>query len=93
VTGPPSGKGGLPISVGGGPGRVVVTGVTPGTSVAVAGLSNGDRIVEIDGKRIKGPDDARKAISGLIGSVVMLKVESEGEIFTIVVQRERVRAN
>ncbi|MCP4604842.1 MAG: hypothetical protein GY847_30705 [Proteobacteria bacterium] len=92
VTGPPSGKGGLPITIGGGSGRAVVKRVQSGSRVAVAGLSEGDRIVAVDGKKIAGPAAARKAIAGPIGSVVMLKIESgDGEIFNVVVQRVRVK--
>ncbi len=92
VTGPPSGKGGLPISIGGRAGQTVVTRVRGGSHVAVAGLSKGDRIIAIDGKKVAGPADARKAILGPIGSVVMLKVKNEeGETFNVVVQRVRVK--
>ncbi len=94
VTGPPSGRGGLPISVGGSPAKVVVTQVKGGSRVAVAGLAVGDQIIDIDGKKIKGPAMARNAIFGTIGTVVMIKVKSAatGEVFNVVVQRIRVRA-
>ncbi|MCP4679657.1 MAG: hypothetical protein GY854_30030 [Deltaproteobacteria bacterium] len=94
VTGPPSGKGGLPISIGGSPGKVIVTQVRSGSRVAVAGLSTGDQIIEIDGRKVSGPAMARNAIFGTIGTVVMIKVKSAAtsEVFNVVVQRIRVRA-
>jgi hypothetical protein len=93
VTGPPSGKGGLPIKIGGGAGGAIVTGVVPGSRVEIAGLTKGSRIVSIDGTRVSGPHDARKALLGAIGSVVMLEVIEPGnpDPFTIVVQRVPVR--
>ena len=91
VTGPPPGKGGLPITLGGGPGNVIVKHVSPGSRVALAGLLKGHRILAIDGEKVKGPNQARQALSGPIGSVVMLEVEHEGERFTVVVQREKSR--
>ncbi len=92
VTGPPPGKGGLPITLGGGIDRVIVKSIRPGSRVANAGLSKGDRIIAIDNKKVTGPTSARQAIKGPIGSVVMLKVDSNGELFTVVVQRVRVRS-
>lgn len=91
VTAPPPGKGGLPISLGGGAGKVVVTRVSPGSRVQVAGLTEGSRILSVDGKRVKNPADARRAIQGTIGTVVMLEVLENDEVFTLVVQREATR--
>ncbi|MCJ7735956.1 MAG: hypothetical protein MUQ10_01405, partial [Anaerolineae bacterium] len=47
----------------------------------------GDQIIDIDGKKIKGPAMARNAIFGTIGTVVMIKVKSAatGEVFNVVV--------
>jgi membrane-associated protease RseP (regulator of RpoE activity) len=90
VTGPPSGKGGLPITVGGGNGSVVVKSVQPGSLVAGAGLRAGDRILTIDGAPVKSPAQARQAIEGRIGTVVMLEVFHDGEVVNVVVQRVRV---
>jgi len=92
VTGPPSGKGGLPIKLGGGPGKVVVKSVQPGSRVAQAGLAAGDRIVAVDGVKVSSPAQARNAISGPVGSVVMLEVDHGGERVNVVVQRVRVLA-
>ncbi len=91
VTGPPPGKGGLPIQVGGGPGKVVVRSVSAGSRVAVAGLEEGDRILSVDGKKVRTPAQARKAISGPIGSVMMLGIAHGKEKVTLVVQRVRIR--
>jgi S1-C subfamily serine protease len=92
VTGPPSGKGGLPIKIGGGPGKVIVKSVQPGSRVAQAGLSVGDRIVSVDGVAVTSPAQARNAIAGPIGSVVMIEVVDKGERVNVVVQRVRVLA-
>lgn len=91
VTGPPSGKGGLPIQLGGCPGNVVVRSVSPGSLVEGAGLARGDKILTVDGARVKSPAHARSAISGRIGTVVVLEVDQGGEFVNIVVQRVRVR--
>ena len=91
VTGPPSGKGGLPIQLGGGPGNVFVRSVSSGSLVEGAGLARGDRILTVDGTRVKSPAHARSAISGRIGTVVVLEVDQGGEFVNIVVQRVRVR--
>ena len=89
VTGPPSGKGGLPIKIGAKGGGVVVTAVSTGSRVEIAGLIKGSRILSVDGHPVRGPADAKKALSGPIGSVVMLEVAEPGSDvpFTIVVQR------
>jgi hypothetical protein len=92
VTGPPRGKGGLPVKLGGGPGKVIVKSVQPGSRVANAGLSVGDRIVAVDGVKVGSPAQARNAIAGPIGSVVMLEVVHDGERVNVVVQRVRVSA-
>jgi hypothetical protein len=91
VTGSVPGKGGLPVEIGGGPGNVVVKGVSAGSQVAAAGLRAGDRIVAVDGKRVQTPAQAREAIGGAIGSVVMIEVVHGGESVNLVVQRVRVR--
>lgn len=93
VTGPSLGNGGLPIKIGAKGGSVVVTAVSKGSRVAIAGLTTGCRILSVDGHPVRGPSDAKKAIAGSIGSVVMLEVtEPEGDApFTIVVQRVPAR--
>jgi len=91
VTGPPSGPGGLPISLGpGASGGVFVRAVQPGSQVAGAGLAAGDRVVAVDGAPIKSVAQAKAAIAGRIGTVVMLEVVHEGEHINVVVQRVRV---
>ncbi len=91
VTGAPPGKGSLPLSIGGSPGKIVVTRISPGSRVALAGLSKGDRIVAINNRKMSGPAAARRAIEGPIGSVVTMTIENKGERFTIIVQRVRVK--
>lgn len=91
VTGPPTGKGGLPITLGGGAGNVVVKSVSPGSLVAGAGLAPGDRILEVDGTAVKSPAHARRAIEGRIGTVVILNVARGADRVSMVVQRVRIR--
>ena len=91
VTAPPSGKGGLPISIGSLGGKVIVTHIRPGSRVAMAGLSKGDRIVAINNRKISSPAAARRAIQGPIGSVVTMTIENQGEQFTVIVQRVRIK--
>ncbi|MDJ0762743.1 MAG: carboxypeptidase regulatory-like domain-containing protein [Myxococcota bacterium] len=93
VTGPPPGRGGLPITIGGSPGRVIVTGISPQSNVALTDLSKGDRIVAIDGKKVAGPAAARKALLGSIGSVVLLEIEGDDGRYTVVVQRVRISSS
>jgi hypothetical protein len=90
VTGPPSGKGGLPITVRGSPGKVFVGSVQPGTLAAGAGLAAGDRIIAVDNVKITSPAQARRAIAGRIGSVVVIGVVHKNEHLSIVIQRVRV---
>lgn len=90
VTGPPPGRGGIPISLSGASGKVTVTRVTPGSRVDEAGLTRGSRLLTINGEKITGVQQARRALQGPIGSVVMIEVAQGDELFTVVVQRERV---
>jgi hypothetical protein len=91
VTGSPSGPGGLPISLStGSAGGVVVKSVQPGSQVAAAGLAAGDRLVAVDGAPVKSVAQAKAAIAGRMGTVVMLEVVHGGEHLNVVVQRVRV---
>jgi hypothetical protein len=91
VTGSPSGPGGLPISLGTGPsGGVIVKSVQPGSQVAGAGLAAGDRVVAVDGAPVKSVAQAKAAIQGRLGTVVMIEVVHQGEHLNVVVQRVRV---
>jgi hypothetical protein len=91
VTDTPRGKGSLPITIGGRPGKIVVTHIQSGSRVAMAGLSKGDRIIAINNRKLSGPASARRALEGPIGSVVTMTIASDGEQFTVIVQRVRVR--
>ncbi|MCU0661675.1 MAG: carboxypeptidase regulatory-like domain-containing protein [Myxococcota bacterium] len=90
VTGPPAGRGSLPISLKGKGAKVVITSVEPGSHAAAAGLAKGQRLNAIDGKPIRGVAQAKEALGGIIGSVVVLEVEDEEGPFNVVVQRVRV---
>ena len=91
MTGSPSGPGGLPISFGtGAAGAVIVKSVQPGSQVAAAGLMAGDRLVAVDGAPVKSVAQAKAAIAGRMGTVVMIEVVHQGEHLNVVVQRVRV---
>ncbi|MCK9460165.1 MAG: PDZ domain-containing protein [Proteobacteria bacterium] len=91
VTGSPSGPGGLPVKLGTGPsGGVIVKMVQPGSQVAGAGLAVGDRLVAVDGTPVQSVAQAKAAIQGRLGTVVMLEVIHQGEHLNVVVQRVRV---
>ncbi len=93
VTGPPPGKGGLPIELSGAPGKVTVSRVAQGSRVEVAGLKRGARILSVNGTKVSGPAEAKRLISGPIGTVVMLEVSDNADgtdSYTIIVQRERL---
>jgi len=91
VTGSPSGPGGLPITLGTGTGGgVIVKSVQPGSQVAGAGLAAGDRVVAVDGAPVKSVAQAKAAIAGRMGTVVMIEVVHQGEHLNVVVQRVRV---
>jgi protocatechuate 3,4-dioxygenase beta subunit len=90
VTGPPVGRGSLPISLGGSGGKVVITNVSPGSHAEAAGLAKGQKLRAIDGKPVGSASQAKQALGGPIGTVVMLEVEDEEGPFNVVVQRVRV---
>lgn len=73
---------------------IVISKTLKGNGADMAGLKSNDRIVEVDGKEIKGMnmEDAVALIRGEIGSSVTLKVEREGEPkpITVIIQREEV---
>ncbi len=70
---------------------MTVRSVQPGSLVAGAGLSPGDRILTVDGVKVKGPGHARQAINGKIGTVVIMEVLHKGAHLSIVVQRVRIK--
>src|SRR5258706_13098198 len=60
---------------------VYIQSVVEGTPAARAGLRNGDRIVEVDGKDARdwSSDEVSKNVRGERGETVKLKVERAGE--------------
>ena len=86
----PVGRGGLPITFSGAAGHVVVNSVEPGSGVAAAGLKVRARLLRIDGVNVQSVAQARTALLGRIGSVVMLDVLQDGEPLSLVVQRVSV---
>ena len=61
-------------------GLVRVGAVRPGGAAEAAGLQAGDRILELDGRRVRSLDDLRRALGGhLKGDTVPVTVEREGQ--------------
>ncbi|HEY3268679.1 MAG TPA: M50 family metallopeptidase [Armatimonadota bacterium] len=54
---------------------VSVSSVKPGTAAARAGILKGDRILEVNGKPVNGPDALHDAISSSVGKPVELGIE------------------
>ena len=73
---------------------IIIANISEGEGADLAGLKPNDKIIEVDGKPIKGMDiqDAIALIRGEIGTSVTLKVEREGidKPITVIVQRQQV---
>ncbi len=65
-------------------GLTTVTGVSPGSPAAHAGLRTGDTIVAVDGKRVKYSDDLRTAIMGKVGKQVQFSVRRGRHVMRVV---------
>ncbi len=74
-------------------GRVYVRELPPEMPGARAGLKLDDEIVAIDGKPIRpmSPDEVHEALSGPIGTNVMLSVVRDGESLVVTVRRGPLR--
>lgn len=89
--------GGVGISIGVRDGIITVLYPTEGYSAFKQGVKAGDKIIEIDGKKVEGinPDSVRFKVRGEPGTTVKIKVEREGEKnpieFTLV--REQIQVN
>lgn len=73
--------GGVGITIGLRDGAVTVINLLEGFSAAKQGIEIGDRIIEIDGKPLKGRslEDVRLLVRGAPGTEVKMKIEREGE--------------
>jgi len=83
----PVGIGSLPISLKDKGGAVVVTAVGIGSQVAETGLKAGAILKKVDGAPVSSAAAAKKALSGRIGSVVLIEVLQEDTPLSLVVQR------
>lgn len=72
--------GGVGITIGNRDGMITVIGLMEGFSAARQGIEVGDRIVEVDGKRVVGSslEDVRQLVRGAPGTEVRMKMEREG---------------
>lgn len=72
--------GGVGITIGNRDGMITVIGLMEGFSAARQGIEVGDKIVEVDGKRVVGSslEDVRQLVRGAPGTDVRMKVEREG---------------
>ena len=72
--------GGVGITIGNRDGVITVIGLMEGFSAARQGIEVGDRIVEVDGKRVLGSslEDVRQLVRGAPGTEVRMKIEREG---------------
>jgi carboxyl-terminal processing protease len=75
-------------------GRVYVRELPPDMPAARAGLKLDDEIVAIDGKPVRPmtPEEVHEALSGPLGSSVMLSAVREGASFVVTVKRGPLRA-
>ena len=74
--------GGVGITIGNRDGMITVIGLMEGFSAVRQGIEVGDRIVEVDGKRVVGSslEDIRQLVRGAPGTEVKMKIEREGAI-------------
>ena len=72
---------GVGITIGLRDGYITVISPMEGYSAAKQGIQSGDRILEIDGKTLKGasPEDVRMMVRGMPGTTLKMIIEREGE--------------
>jgi carboxyl-terminal processing protease len=73
--------GGIGVTIGLRDGAVTVINLLEGFSAAKQGIEVGDRIIEINGKPLKGKslEDVRLLVRGVPGTEVKMRIEREGE--------------
>jgi S1-C subfamily serine protease len=88
-----SSSGGVAVTLGetGAPTEVVVVSVVEGSEAERAGIVPGDVLVEVDGARVEGMDDARTKLSGPIAQDVIIALQRGDRSLTLRVAREAVR--
>jgi carboxyl-terminal processing protease len=73
--------GGVGVTIGQRDGYITIISLLEGFSAAKQGLEIGDRIIEVEGKSLKGNslDDVRQLVRGVPGTELRIKIEREGE--------------
>ena len=73
--------GGVGVTIGQRDGYITIINLLEGFSAAKQGIEVGDRIIEVDGKSLKGStlDAVRQLVRGVPGSELKMKIEREGE--------------
>ena len=89
--------GGVGVSIGMRDGYIIVIAPMDGYSAQKQGIRAGDKIIEIDGKKIfnTNPDSVRSLVRGEPGTEVKMKIEREGEKqpLDFVLVREEIQVN
>jgi hypothetical protein len=70
---------------------VVVVSVAPGSEAERSGIVPGDVLLEVDGARVAGMQEARTSLSGPIGQDVVVALQRGDRTLTLRVAREAVR--
>lgn len=83
---------GIEIDVDAKNGFLSVLGVFPGSPAARAGLTPGDRIIKIDGRRVKGADAdaAARTIRGPIGTPITLSILRDDDVVVKTIKRASI---
>jgi carboxyl-terminal processing protease len=73
--------GGVGVTIGQRDGYITIIGLLEGFSAAKQGIEVGDRIIEVEGKPLKGSqlDAVRQLVRGIPGTELRMKIEREGE--------------
>lgn len=73
--------GGIGVTIGQRDGYITVINLLEGFSAAKQGIEIGDRIIEVEGKSLKGSSlgDVRQLVRGVPGTELRIKIEREGE--------------
>ena len=89
----PSAGGSVAVTLGetGAPTAVVVVSVVEASEAERAGIIPGDVVMEVDGVRVGGMQDARAKLSGPIGQDVVVALQRGDRPLTLRVAREAVR--
>lgn len=81
---------GIGISVEEKKGKLLITHVIKDGPAEQGGLRKGDRIIAVDGKKVRSVDDASDRIGGEAGTDVVLKLKRGGQDVTVTLTRQEV---